>query len=211
MSTECPILPVDIVMDPSWWNKHAGITFDEDFFYHPAKRVESERKMAEGLYERWGQYGLGDKDASDLPVIGAVHLASGFLLQEMLGCEVRYSGDAPPLVVSANRGDLDISIDDAFSSDVFKKFDAMTESLKGRFFYALLNLPHFRLDSVDSDKVRDYVYLYCLGGGFVGLMGLNRFKFANLRFFCEILRFLLSLYGIIQFEFGFNQDLGLWF
>ena len=56
-------------MDPSWWNKQAGITFDEDFFYHPAKRLESERKMAHCLYERWGQYGLGDKDSRDLPVV----------------------------------------------------------------------------------------------------------------------------------------------
>ena len=137
MNTERSLLPVDIVMDPSWWNAHAGITFDEDFFYHPAKRVESERKIAEGLYERWGQYGLGDKDSRDLPVVGAVHLASGFLLSEMLGCEVRYIEDAPPQVVSAGRGDLGISIDDAFSSGVFKKFEAMTESLKAKFGYLL--------------------------------------------------------------------------
>ena len=56
MSTERSILPVDIVLGPSWWNKHAGITFDEDFFYHPAKRVESERKMEHVLYERWGEW-----------------------------------------------------------------------------------------------------------------------------------------------------------
>lgn len=122
-------------MDPSWWNAHAGITFDEDFFYHPAKRIESERKMGEVLNERWGQFGVGEKDSCDLPVVGAVHLASGFLLQEMLGCEVRYIEDAPPQVVSAGRERLGISIDDAFSSGVFKKFEAMTESLKERFGY----------------------------------------------------------------------------
>jgi hypothetical protein len=137
LNTEQLLLPVDIVMDPSWWNKHAGITFDEDFFYHPAKRIESERKMADGLYERWGQYGLGEKDSRDLPVVGAVHLASGFLLQEMLGCEVRYSADAPPLVVGDNRDNLDTSVAQAFSSPVFKKFDAMTESLKERFGFLL--------------------------------------------------------------------------
>jgi hypothetical protein len=135
LNTEHPLLPVDIVMDPSWWNAHAGITFDEDFFYHPAKRIESERKMADGLYERWGQFGLGDKESRDLPVVGAVHLASGFLLSEMLGCEVKYSEDAPPQVVSANKGDLGISIDDAFASPVFKKLESMTESLKEKFGY----------------------------------------------------------------------------
>jgi len=135
LNTKQILLPVDIVMAPSWWNAHAGITFDEDFFYHPSKRIESERKMAQGLYERWGTFGLGNKEASELPVVGAVHLASGFLLQQMLGCEVRYSEDAPPLVVSADRDNLDISIDGAFSSGVFKKFNAMTESLKEKFGY----------------------------------------------------------------------------
>ena len=47
-------LPVDIVFHPSWWNAHARITFNEDFFYHPKKRVESERKMEEVLYDRFG-------------------------------------------------------------------------------------------------------------------------------------------------------------
>ena len=35
--------------------------FDEDFFFHPAKRVEVERKMEQALYERWGRYGLGEE------------------------------------------------------------------------------------------------------------------------------------------------------
>jgi len=36
------MLPVDIVLAPEWWNKHAGICFDRDFFFHPARRVEDE-------------------------------------------------------------------------------------------------------------------------------------------------------------------------
>lgn len=32
MSRAHHILPVDIVFHPSWWNAHAGITFDKDFF-----------------------------------------------------------------------------------------------------------------------------------------------------------------------------------
>jgi hypothetical protein len=27
-----PLLPVEVVLHPSWWHAHAGITFDEDFF-----------------------------------------------------------------------------------------------------------------------------------------------------------------------------------
>ena len=52
-----PMLPVDIVLHPSWWYRHTGITFDEDFFFHPARRVEAERKMEQTLHERWGRYG----------------------------------------------------------------------------------------------------------------------------------------------------------
>ena len=54
MNTANQILPADIVFHPSWWYTHAGITFDEDFFYHPKKRVESERRMEAVLYDRFG-------------------------------------------------------------------------------------------------------------------------------------------------------------
>jgi hypothetical protein len=57
------LLPVETVLHTSWWHAHAGITFDEDFFYHPAKRVESERRMEAVLYERFGRHGLGAKEA----------------------------------------------------------------------------------------------------------------------------------------------------
>ena len=53
-----PMLPVEIVLAPGWWHRHAGITFDEDYFFHPAKRVEAERKMEQTLFERWGRFGL---------------------------------------------------------------------------------------------------------------------------------------------------------
>jgi len=43
------ILPVDIVLSPPWWYKNAGMTFDRDFFFHPLKRIESERKMEQIL------------------------------------------------------------------------------------------------------------------------------------------------------------------
>ena len=52
---------------------HAGITFDEDFFHHPVKRVESERRMEQVLHERFGRYGPGADRDRDLPVIGAAH------------------------------------------------------------------------------------------------------------------------------------------
>lgn len=130
-----PILPVDIVLSPSWWNRHAGISFDEDFFYHPLKRVEAERTMEQTLYRRWGEFGLGQKNPESKPVIGAIHLAAGFMVQEMAGCRVDYRQDAPPKVVPAGREDLSIDPDAAFESPAFRRFERMLESLKTQYGY----------------------------------------------------------------------------
>ncbi|MCF0192640.1 MAG: hypothetical protein HUK05_04325, partial [Prevotella sp.] len=113
-------LPVDIVFHPSWWHKNAGISFDESFFYDPRRRVEDERKMEQVLYERFGDLGLGEDHLKDLPQIGAVHLASGYLLSEMLGCKIEYYEDAPPQVICAHKDTLDFEVEDAFRSPAFK-------------------------------------------------------------------------------------------
>lgn len=129
------VLPVDIVLSPSWWYRHAEITFDEDFFYNPLRRVEAERKMEEVLYERWGRFGLGADRDKDLPQVGAVHLAAGFLLSEMLGCEVRYNADAPPQVVPLQTEDLRIDVEKAFTGKAFNRFSNLMVSLKNRYGY----------------------------------------------------------------------------
>lgn len=128
-------IPVDIVLAPEWWYKHTGITFDRDFFFHPLKRVESEQRMEKELYERWGKYGLGAEKDKAKPEIGAVHLAAGFMLSEMLGCEVKYTDNHPPAVVAANKKRLDIDVDAAFSSTVYKDFLNLTENLKIKYGY----------------------------------------------------------------------------
>ena len=48
------MLPVEIVLAPEWWHQHAGICFDRDFFFHPARRVEDEQKMEKVLNDKWG-------------------------------------------------------------------------------------------------------------------------------------------------------------
>ena len=128
-------LPVEIILSPSWWHKHEGINFDRDFFFHPARRVEVERKMEQVLYDRWGRYGLGMDRNKNLPLIGAVHLAAGFLLSEMLGCEVRYSADAPPQVIPAVGDTLALDLDAAFRSEAFRRFCALRDSLREKFGY----------------------------------------------------------------------------
>ena len=130
-----PMLPVDIVLAPAWWHRHEGLSFEEDFFYHPAKRVEAERQMEQALYERWGQFGLGSDRDRDLPQVGAVHLAAGFLLSEMLGCDVQYNEDTPPQVLPGNREELSVDFEAAFQSSAYLRFQRLVDALKSQFGY----------------------------------------------------------------------------
>lgn len=130
-------LPVDIVFHPSWWHKNAGISFDESFFYSPLRRVEDERKMEQVLFDRFGDLGLGEDHLRDLPQIGAVHLASGYLLSEMLGCKIEYYEDAPPQVICAHKDTLDFEVEDAFRSPAFKRLVSLIDQLKAKYGYVV--------------------------------------------------------------------------
>lgn len=130
-------LPVDIVFHPDWWHKNAGISFDESFFYDPNRRVEDEQKMEQVLYEHFGELGLGEDHNKSLPQIGAVHLASGYLLSEMLGCKIEYYDDAPPQVICAHRESLDFEVADAFRSPAFKRLERLVDLLKAKYGYVV--------------------------------------------------------------------------
>jgi hypothetical protein len=128
------LLPVELVFSPQWWNKQIGLTFDRDFFFHPARRVEDERKMEKLLYERWGRYGLGRDRDTNRPEQGAVHLASGYLLSEMMGCKVEYHEAAPPQVICRYMDEMDCRpAEGAFASDSFRAFSDMREKLKTKY------------------------------------------------------------------------------
>ncbi len=129
LSSKLPY-PVEIVLHPDWWHDREGLSFDADFFYHPSRRVEAEAAMEKALYERWGRYGLGGTDSE--PQVGAVHLAAGFLVSEMLGCRVDYLEDGPPLVHPANVEQLAAPVADPFRTPAFKRFESLVESLGTR-------------------------------------------------------------------------------
>ncbi|MGZ5498044.1 MAG: hypothetical protein ACXWHI_04935 [Candidatus Aminicenantales bacterium] len=123
-------LPVEVVFHPSWWHKHGRIDFDQDFFWDPRRRVEDERRMERVLYERFGDLGLGEDRDLDLPVLGPVHNAAGYLLSEMIGCRVEYQADAPPQVIPARRPDLELDVAAAFASPAFLRLMGLIEALK---------------------------------------------------------------------------------
>ena len=127
------MLPVDIVLAPEWWHRHGGICFDRDFFFHPVRRIEDERKMEAVLNEKWGRFGLGTDREQTRPEVGAVHLAAGYLISQMLGCEVRYCENHPPQVVPQGIDKLAVEPNRAFESPAFKDFQKLTEALKSRY------------------------------------------------------------------------------
>ncbi len=129
------LLPTDIIFHPSWWNKHTGIVFDEDFFYHPLRRVEDEKRMERELYDRFGSYGLGAEWKQDRPEIGAVYLAAGFLLSEMLGCEITYFPDTAPQVNCAHRDSFEIDEEAAFKGPAFKRLLSLIKALENKYGY----------------------------------------------------------------------------
>ncbi len=127
--------PVDIVLAPEWWHSTTGITFDEDFFYHPSRRIEVEQQMEKVLYNRWGNYGIGNRASELRPEIGAVHLAAGFLLSELLGCTVEYSAAHPPQVIPLGIDTLSLPVTSIFDHPRFKKFEKMADTLYDSFGY----------------------------------------------------------------------------
>lgn len=153
------ILPVDIVFHPSWWYKHAGIIFDEDFFYHPSKRVEAEKQMEHELYERFGQFGVGKDRGKNLPVIGAVHNAAGYILSEMLGCKVVYQEDSAPQVIPEGLDNLEVNIENAFKSPVFKRFLNLRDKLKAKFGYVTGDINWGGVLNIALDLVGEKVFL----------------------------------------------------
>jgi len=104
----------------------------ETFFFHPARRVEAEQKMEKVLHEKWGKYGLGRENEIQKPEIGAVHLASGYLISEMVGWTVEYKENHPPVVLPAYQEEINIDIDKAFKSKAFRRLLHLMEELKKR-------------------------------------------------------------------------------
>ncbi|MFO7905874.1 MAG: uroporphyrinogen decarboxylase family protein [Planctomycetota bacterium] len=96
MSPTTDLIPVELVFNPNWWHKTAGINFDRSFYFDPQKRIENDVLMRRVLHERYGELGMGVADPEPRPVIGSVHVAGGFIIPALLGCEISFEDDAAP-------------------------------------------------------------------------------------------------------------------
>jgi len=89
-------LPVELVFNPNWWHRTAGISFDEAFYFDATTRISNDVIMRRVLYKRFGDLGLGEPDPQPRPVIGALHVAGGFIIPALLGAEIMFAPDAAP-------------------------------------------------------------------------------------------------------------------
>ena len=102
-------LPFELVFNPNWWHRTAGISFERPFYFDGVTRVANDVTMRRVLHQRYGDIGLGEADPQPRPVAGSLHVAGGFVIPALLGAEVRFSADeAPqPLPVHLTPDDID--------------------------------------------------------------------------------------------------------
>lgn len=96
---------VDVTFHPSWWHRNVGVDFDEKFFFDMDYHLEADRAMRRALYDRFGEYGVGERDPAPRPILFSDLIACGFFLSQILGCEVRYTVDDAPVVCCAELTD----------------------------------------------------------------------------------------------------------
>ena len=154
--------PVDIVFHPDWWHAHYGLDFREPFHYDPQVRVESERQMRQALFDRFGDLGLGEADARPRPVVGPVHLAIGFVVQALLGCQVRFSPNAAPWVLCARLSDEEVwalQVPDIEAASPMRETIAMMDALESRFGYLEGDIPWDGVQNVALDLRGQQIFL----------------------------------------------------
>lgn len=156
------LLPVDVVFHPDWWHTHYGLDFREPFHFDPQVRVESERLMRQALYDRFGDLGLGEADAQPRPVVGPVHLAIGFVVQAMLGCQVRFAANTAPWVLCANLSDEQVwalEVPDLETAPAMRQTIALMDALEAEYGYLEGDVPWDGVQNVALDLRGQQLFL----------------------------------------------------
>lgn len=89
-------LPMELVFNPNWWHKTAGVSFDESFYLDTQKRIQNDITMRRVLYERYREIGLGEPNPQPRPVIGSLHVAGGFVIPALLGSDIIFDSAGAP-------------------------------------------------------------------------------------------------------------------
>jgi len=131
-------IPCEVVFHPNWWNKNYGIIFNEDYFFDPETRVKVEQQHRQILFDRFGDIGLGEANAKERPVMGDVHLAAGFVVAGLLGCEIKFNNDSPPDIIPRNMTDEEVmalKVPDIKNTYPMNKILTMMDVLEDKYGY----------------------------------------------------------------------------
>ncbi len=155
-------LPVEIVFHPNWWYHEAGITFEREHFFDPDRRVNNEMKMRRTLWERFGQFGYGEEHPRPEPVVGPVHLAAGFMVSSLWGCEVRYYKNNSPVVEPRNITIAELDAMDAPDPEdnlEFRDLFKLIRTLRERFGYVTGDIGWGNLQNLALDMTGHEIFL----------------------------------------------------
>jgi uroporphyrinogen-III decarboxylase len=149
-------LPFELVFNPNWWHKTAGISFDESFYLDAAARIRSDVVMRRVLHQRYGDLGLGEDDPQPRPVIGSLHVAGGFVIPALLGAAIRFeAGAAPqpePVHLSADQIDR-LQLPDWKNLWPLKQLIADLDALEAQYGYVIGDL--------NTDGLLNAAYHFC--------------------------------------------------
>ena len=154
----------DVTFHPSWWNKYAGIEFDEKFWFDAAYRMEADRAMRRTLYDHFGEFGIGEKDPKARPILFSDLLACGFLYSQLLGCDVVFRKDDAPQVLPARMTEEQLqklTAPDLDAHPLWQKVQCQIDSLMARFGYVesainLMGIQNIALDLRGEELLMDY-------------------------------------------------------
>jgi hypothetical protein len=130
-------IPVEIIFNPAWWNRHCGISFDQSFYFDKDRGIQDDLVMRRALYER---FGIGDPDHAPRPIIGSPHVAGGFIVAALLGIEIRFFADQAPWPIPANLSRTEIlglRVPDLATTWPMNRLIAQMDELEKKFGYVV--------------------------------------------------------------------------
>ncbi|WP_028307004.1 uroporphyrinogen decarboxylase family protein [Desulfitibacter alkalitolerans] len=157
-------IPFDITFHPSWWHANTGVSFNRIFFEDPEYRIAADLKMRRLLYDKFGDFGLGEREPQPRPILGSDLIASGYLHSEIMGCEVRYSDENPPEVLCADISDeklKSIQAPDLDKSESWQRIANQIEFLQKEFGHVnscinLMGIQNIAMDLRGQKLFMDY-------------------------------------------------------
>ena len=154
----------DITFHPKWWNKNVGIAFTKEFFNDPEYRMDCDIKMRKALYERFGRFGVGEKDPKKRPLLGTEFLAAGYLYSQIMGCDVVYQEDNSPQVISMKLDENSIEriqIPDLDKSSIWQDTQKQIQYLLDQYghvetYVNLMGIQNIALDMMGQELMISY-------------------------------------------------------